>query len=316
MGRLIYRIPNQTIVELKGEFFELEMHQREAFEGYVVTSAQGDRWFGFQQGKVVNTNFPMMRPFVASEAMYIDQAEFFVKMIDSWGQGKAVLSRVKEVKNVKDSVFDLFHVLEQKYENAFCYAFESDLLGNWVAATPEVLVKHADLHLTTMALAGTRKTTENKPWLDKEYEEQGLVTSFIAAVLEEVGAKVKQGPREELNAGPVKHLINRFEVQLEREKVFELIDIMHPTPAVSGLPIENAQQLIDRVEPHQRLLYTGIVGVQCATQLDLFVNLRCAQKIENELYLYLGGGLTKDSCPTDEWQETENKAQTLLAAFK
>ena len=151
---------------------------------------------------------------------------------------------------------------------------------------------------------------------EKEFQEQGLVTAYVAAVLKEVGAVSTVSPREELIAGPVKHLINRFDCKVDRTNVFELIDLLHPTPAVSGLPIDKAQELIARVEPHQRLLYSGIVGVLSKEELSLYVNLRCGQIIDENLYLYLGGGLTKDSSPEDEWMETENKAQTLLNVFQ
>ena len=57
----------------------------------------------------------------------------------------------------------------------------------------------------------------------------------------------------------------------------------------------------------------GVVGEQ-STQL--FVNLRCAEIIQNQAYLYLGGGFTKDSTVESEWSETENKAKTLLNVMK
>ena len=316
MGQLYYRIPGQAVQAVSGEFFELELHQRDQFNGFVVTTAQGDRWFGFQEGKTVSAKYEMMRPFVASQQMYLDHASFFVEQIQSWGHGKAVLSRVKEVKEVKHDLISLFNALESNYPNAFCYAFSSDLLGTWMAATPETLVLQDGVQVCTMALAGTRRTDSTDAWEEKEYEEQGLVTAYVDAVLKEVGANATVSPREELVAGPVKHLINRFECELPRSSVYELIDLLHPTPAVSGLPLDNAQMLIARVEPHQRLFYSGIVGLQQSDKLNLYVNLRCAQLIKNDLYLYCGGGLTKDSDPMAEWQETENKAQTLLRVFE
>lgn len=316
MGKLYYRIPGSEVHKLEGEFTELELHNRGQFSGFVITTAQGDRWFGFVEGKNVNAKFEMMRPFVASQAMYLDQATFFIQQIQSWGHGKAVLSRVKSspIKNI--TIDEMFNALERVYPLAFCYAFESDLVGSWVAATPETLVIQEGNQLQTMALAGTRKVDSEQPWEEKEFEEQNMVTAYVDAVLKEVGAQVSISPREELVAGPVKHLINRFACELPRSSVYELIDLLHPTPAVSGLPLENAQMLIERVEPHQRLFYSGIVGLQTEQNMYLYVNLRCAQKIDKELYLYCGGGLTKDSDPMAEWQETENKAQTLLRVFQ
>lgn len=48
----------------------------------------------------------------------------------------------------------------------------------------------------------------------------------------------------------------------------------------------------------------------------LYVNLRCCQIQEGKAYLYLGGGYTKQSIPEDEWEETENKARTLLNSME
>jgi isochorismate synthase len=50
-------------------------------------------------------------------------------------------------------------------------------------------------------------------------------------------------------------------------------------------------------------------------QMDLFVNLRCAQMIPKALVLYVGAGITQDSDPEKEWVETQNKSKTLLAAL-
>ena len=95
------------------------------------------------------------------------------------------------------------------------------------------------------------------------------------------------------------------------QKPIQIADKLHPTPAVSGLPQKEAIELIDSIEEHERSLYAGCIGV-LGDRTDLFVNLRCAQLIENEYFLYLGGGFTKDSIAKKEWQETENKSRTLL----
>lgn len=315
MGKLFYRIPGETPVEKIGEFIELRLNERSNFEGFVIAVDNGSRWFGFKEGHAVNVNHQMTRPFIVTKDVYIGQAHFFIENIASWGFGKAVLSRVKAVTKQEQPISSIFHSIEGFYPNAFCYGFESDLIGNWLAATPEVLVKQQQNKLSTMALAGTRRSDSTQPWEQKEFEEQGLVTAYIQAVLKEMEIEATVSPREELIAGPVKHLINRFECDFEQEKLHELVDLLHPTPAVSGLPLSEALHLIAKVEPHQRLFYSGVVGIQEKNTAHLYVNLRCAQKINDELFLYVGGGLTKDSNPEAEWEETENKALTLLNVF-
>ena len=86
---------------------------------------------------------------------------------------------------------------------------------------------------------------------------------------------------------------------------------LHPTPAVCGLPPEEAHSLIRSAETHDRKLYTGFLGINTADSLQLFVNLRCMEVSTTGHTLYLGGGLTRGSKLEKEWAETEHKARTL-----
>ncbi len=81
------------------------------------------------------------------------------------------------------------------------------------------------------------------------------------------------------------------------------------------MPQKEAQAYIDQHEGHDRSLYSGFLG-ECKTdgEVQLFVNLRCMQIMENELDLFIGGGITADSEPEEEWKETEQKA-TILKRF-
>jgi len=87
-----------------------------------------------------------------------------------------------------------------------------------------------------------------------------------------------------------------------------------PTPAVAGQPKEDAIQFIKELEPHDRDYYTGFLGpvAQAKGEIDLFVNLRCLKITPDYLSLYVGGGITLDSDPADEWNETRWKAESLL----
>jgi isochorismate synthase len=114
----------------------------------------------------------------------------------------------------------------------------------------------------------------------------------------------------------VKHLRTDFKFNLPENHVLELASLLHPTPAVSGLPIADAIQLINRLEKHDRQLYSGLIGVHNAQNSDIFVNLRCAQVFDENIALYLGGGYTQDSLVHKEWAETEVKSATLLDVIK
>ena len=65
-------------------------------------------------------------------------------------------------------------------------------------------------------------------------------------------------------------------------------------------------------ELYDRQYYTGYCGWVSNNGQTLFVNLRCMQITNNEVYLYVGGGITKDSVPEKEYEETQNKAMTMM----
>ena len=97
-----------------------------------------------------------------------------------------------------------------------------------------------------------------------------------------------------------------------------LIDKLHPTPAVCGLPKETAKQFILKNEGYDREFYTGFLGelnIDFRTfkkdNSDLFVNLRCMEVEKNTATIYVGCGITKDSIPEMEYIETVNKSMTI-----
>ncbi len=128
----------------------------------------------------------------------------------------------------------------------------------------------------------------------------------------------KTGPVT-VKAGNVVHLKTQYNLSKEQteNKVGELIAGLHPTPAVCGLPRNKSYELIRKVEKHERGFYSGFIGPwNLSGDSQLFVNLRCAEIYSDKLSLYVGGGLTAESKPEDEWQETVKKSQTLLSVVE
>jgi isochorismate synthase len=100
-------------------------------------------------------------------------------------------------------------------------------------------------------------------------------------------------------------------------RLWELVEALHPTPAVAGQPKDEAIRYIKELEPHDREYYTGFLGpVTKDREMDLFVNLRCMKVTPEFLALYVGGGITLDSDPADEWEETRLKAESLLQILR
>jgi isochorismate synthase len=92
----------------------------------------------------------------------------------------------------------------------------------------------------------------------------------------------------------------------------KLIESLHPTPAVCGLPKETAVQFILENENYKRTYYAGYLGeLNMNGNTQLVVNLRCMEIENNKISLFVGGGITKGSIPEKEFEETVTKAMVM-----
>lgn len=252
-----------------------------------------------------------------------------VEAIHSGAFQKVVLSRKLSIRKPEavgsDEIISLFKKLESLYPSAFVYCWFHPKVGLWLGATPERLVSVVGNKIKTMALAGTQKYTEKMKivWGKKEREEQQLVTDFILSALQPVSSTISVGETVSHRAGQLVHLKNDITAVLsDGNDLKNLIQQLHPTPAVCGLPKEQAKQFILENEHYNRRFYTGFLGESnminsndAPRESDFYVNLRCMQIDEQSINIYVGGGITKDSDAEAEWQETVNKAQTMLAVL-
>ena len=308
---LHFRIPNKSIVSLKGHF---ENVSALADDGFYVSDFEANKVYRFVESDAPEVlHFSDEKPLIIPHEDYIKQGNLLVQTIRNLGLQKTVLSRIKEVDFNESNTLELFYSLEKAYPNAFVYLFSDEKLGTWMGATPEILFRQVGQHGFTISLAGTKKIDEQSAWNAKEKNEQAYVTNFIQQALEEaeVNSLDIQGPYT-YEAGPVKHLRTDFSFDCHHLSAEKLIFTLHPTPAVSGLPQNLSLEVIRQIEPHDRSFYAGFIGCHEAHNTQFFVNLRCCQVQKGKLYLYVGGGYTADSNPEDEWQETENKSRTIL----
>lgn len=199
------------------------------------------------------------------------------------------------------------------YPSAFVYVISSSITGTWIAATPELLLKSHDNSIETTALAGTLTLNEDKKWSEKELDEQNKVEIFIDDLIKKNNMELKEklGP-ETLIAGNLKHIVTKYTIESATNKTALFLAALNPTPAIAGLPKELAIKYIEENENLLRSFYTGFVGIKEKNTTSLFVNLRCMELFKNHINAYAGCGITKQSEPINEWNETENKLQTLL----
>ncbi len=217
-----------------------------------------------------------------------------------------------------------FVKLCNKYPSAFISVVSTKEFGTWLTATPELLISvDSDGIFETMALAGTQKnnterTLHEVAWVDKDIEEQAMVSRYIINRFKEIRLRdfIEKGPMT-VQAGNLNHLCTTFKVDTKATEFQNLggvmLNLLHPTSAVCGMPKEPALDLIEQIENHDRKFYTGYLGpVNIDNETSLYVNLRCMELFKRNANLFAGAGVTAISNPEKEWDETELKFNTLL----
>jgi isochorismate synthase len=256
---------------------------------------------------------------------YTSLVERALAEIQSGHFQKVVLSRRKEV--VLPEGFDILKVFDKlcvEYPQAFVSLFYLPNEGMWLGASPEVLVSIDDQQIfRTMSLAGTQPRAPHQSacdaaWTQKEIEEQAMVSRYIINCFKKIRLREyeEKGPRT-VTAGNVMHLRTDYAVDMKAAGFPQLgtvmLDLLHPTSAVCGMPKEAALKFIKEEEGYNRKFYSGFLGpVNIGSASALFVNLRCMEIEGGKASLYAGAGVIEGSDPEKEWNETEIKCQTLL----
>lgn len=231
---------------------------------------------------------------------------------------KVVLSRATTEKVSIDPIA-FFKQLTITYPEAFVYLLWTPQYGCWAGATPETLLAYRNEAWYTQSLAGTLPYPPTRDWAEKEYREQQVVTDTIVESLKMAGFEPFVGEQQTVMAGNVQHLSTPILVRAayDRSTALQLAAQLHPTPAVCGWPRNKALAAIQTIEARDRQLYAGYLGpVFAPSATQLFVNLRCCQLWQDAATLHVGGGIVEGSEPEAEWEETENKAQTLRTVLQ
>ena len=224
------------------------------------------------------------------------------------------------------NIIDQFNRLEKAYPDAFVSLVSILGKGTWMGATPELLIESSTDHFRTVSVAGTQpfpldKDLSEAAWNQKEIEEQAMVSRYIIEQFKTIRLRefIETGPRS-VRAGNMIHLKTEYNVNLNEVHFPELgtvmLHLLHPTSAVCGMPKFSALRFIAANEHLNREFYSGFLGpVNMDGVSRLYVNLRCMQILRTRAVLYAGSGITHDSVPEKEWDETALKCQTLLGVM-
>lgn len=258
-----------------------------------------------------------------AKSKYLNLIQKGITAIEKGIFGKVVLSRKESIALSNFELTVVFKKVVQSYPTAFSYCFFHPKVGLWLGAFSEQLLQVKSKDFKTMAVAGTQKFQKNSKviWETKEKEEQQFVTDFILDNIKEYVSNSTISEPYTLKAGNLLHIKTDIQGILKAPThLKEVLDILHPTPAVCGFPKAIAKDFILKNEGYDREYYSGFLGEfnfdfkNKENNTELYVNLRC-MKIDFEnakANLFVGGGITKDSIPEDEWIETVNKSKTMI----
>lgn len=243
---------------------------------------------------------------------YLKNLEKVIEVIKENHLPKLVYSRRKIFTDFNTiDLKESFNNLCESYPNAFRYIFINGE-NAWMGAFSEVLGKfNKKTHeFETMSLAGTLPVSEN--WSEKEIEEQKPVTSYIRNILNNYSDNIDESETYDHISGNIKHLRTDFKANIKPEDLDKIIQELHPTPAVCGIPKDFCKENIQNLEKFPRELYAGYIKIETEETVQYFVNLRCSKLYKNSVHLFVGGGITAQSNPEKEWTETELKSEAVL----
>jgi len=250
-----------------------------------------------------------------SKEKYISLVDKVIKSINQFDASKIVVSRKEEINSDGFDVLNSYKKMLKKYENAMVYLWFHPKVGCWMGASPERLIHLNEGVFKTMALAGTQNYlgSLNLNWETKEKQEQKFVTDYILDTIKSTILNIQVSNPYTVKAGNLVHLRTDISGDLNGENSLKnLIDSLHPTPAVCGLPKKEATDFIHKNEGYNRAFYTGYLGeLNINSESNLFVNLRCLQLKDKIILIYVGGGITADSIAEKEWDETVFKTEVM-----
>jgi isochorismate synthase len=242
----------------------------------------------------------------------------FHRALDKGEFQKLVLARQCSVpKRPERHPADVFQLACRLYPRMFIALVSTPITGTWLIASPEILIERNADHWHTIALAGTKREGQQQDWTHKDMKEQRHVATYIAECLKHRAHDIVQEGPYTVGAAHLLHLRTDFTFKLnDGEQLGSVVEALHPTPAVCGLPKAEALHFIVEHEHAPRTYYSGFMGPVAINEGDgpqthLYVSLRCMQITQHDDRLYAGGGLLPESEEQTEWLETEAKMETM-----
>jgi menaquinone-specific isochorismate synthase len=269
------------------------------------------------------------RTFTPDDAGWRRQVEAAVGRIRRGTLRKVVLAGALTVDLREElSVPSVYERLSATYPDCFRFLVAPEGGGQFFGATPERLISRDGRTVRTEALAGSTgrgDTPEEDEWLaselqdsEKDRHEHDLVVEAIKSQLDPYATSISTGDRTVRRLATVQHLQTPVTAELaEDDHVLSLVEALHPTPAVGGLPPDEALETIKETEAFDRGWYASPVGWFDAEGDGTFaVAIRSAVATGRRATLFAGNGIVGDSDPDREWDEVQLKYRPVLDALE
>ena len=233
---------------------------------------------------------------------------------------KVVFSRIKKASfSHKIPLIAIYKNLISNHAGNmnFLYTIKDNI--SIIGSTPELILSKLNNQIKSESIAGTNyiKKTDEFVLDEKEIIEQKIVTDYIINFLNKNAVDIKYNNRPQIKkSSNIEHLCTSFSAILDTNKnIFDLLNDLHPTPAIGGFPKQEAINLI-RNKKENRGWYGGPIG-WIDNNLDghFFLNIRSGLGINSELYLFSGSGITDKSKSDNEWSETEQKFNLMIESL-
>ena len=289
--------------------------------------------------------FENIQPFVKSKQIrnikFINRKDNPEK--DLWERNiKQVISifdfeKIKKIVLSRKSVFELqenidpvllLALLKKLNIETYDFCFQNKNNNGFTGCTPELLYSRTDNKIFSEAVAGTilkgknpeeeKKLGQNLLKSKKDSNEYKFVFDSIKNDLRKICTEVKiLKEKEILKLSYAQHIYSQFEGSLKPDiDDYEIISVIHPTPAVSGYPKKNIKSLIKRYETYFRGFYAGPVGWIGKNSSEFVVGIRSALINKRIISIFSGAGIVKKSSYDAEWNEIENKISPFLKILK
>lgn len=269
---------------------------------------------------LTRVDFPRVAPPRERDVSYADCVREALDAIAADEVVKVVIAR-REFAAPADPVATVAALLE-RFPTCWVFAI-SDGAQVFLGATPELLVRvdglsTAQPRLETVALAGTAAPGDDALLhSEKDLREHQLVVAAVHDAIAPHCTHVDVSPVRLLVLPNVQHLQTPIAGTLRPgTDPRVLVDALHPTPAVCGTPRAAARAVIDRIEPFERRLFAGVVGLAEDDHAEYVVALRSALLTRDRTELYAGAGIVRGSDPDAEDQETLRKLEAVRGALR